>query len=349
MIECIFTLDYEIYGNGTGSLNDLVYQPGEQLRAIFHKWNAYFVNFVEVAEFERIEQHCTDPCIGRVRDQIKRLYQEGFETALHLHPQWYNARWQNDEWILDYNEYNLCTLSRARIAEIVGRALEYMRAVLDEPSFTPLSFRAGNWLFQPTQTAASVLAEHGVRVDSSVFKGGVQRNHRLDYRPASKNGYFWPFLDDANVPNEDGPWMEFPIYTEMVRPWKMSTSKRMKFGKNLGISSGRSRKEQVNRVLDFMRLRYPLKFDFCRMTVEEMTTLISRALEEDRKDPGTYRPLVAIGHTKDLVAPQAVDEFLGFLRRAGISVSTFNDIYPKVVERRKELVVESRQSGNGSV
>ena len=50
MIECIFTLDYEIYGDGTGSLKELVYEPAEQLKAIFRKWNACFVNFVDVAE-----------------------------------------------------------------------------------------------------------------------------------------------------------------------------------------------------------------------------------------------------------------------------------------------------------
>ena len=49
MIECIFTIDYEIYGNGTGALRDLVYQPARQLSELFRKWNGHFVNFVEVA------------------------------------------------------------------------------------------------------------------------------------------------------------------------------------------------------------------------------------------------------------------------------------------------------------
>ena len=33
MIECIFTLDYEIYGDGTGSLNELVYEPTDRSAA----------------------------------------------------------------------------------------------------------------------------------------------------------------------------------------------------------------------------------------------------------------------------------------------------------------------------
>lgn len=35
MLECIFTIDYEIYGNGEGSLKELVYEPAKHLKAIF--------------------------------------------------------------------------------------------------------------------------------------------------------------------------------------------------------------------------------------------------------------------------------------------------------------------------
>ena len=182
MLECAFTIDYEIYGNGDGSLKELVLEPARQLKTIFDRAGAKFVVFVEAAELEKIENEQTDPAISEVKDQIREFYQEGFEIALHLHPQWCNARYQDNRWNLDYTEYNLCTLPEQRITEIVGRSIAYLRKVVDVPDFTPLSFRAGNWLFQPTATAARVLAKHGIKVDSSVFKGGRQHKHNLDYR-----------------------------------------------------------------------------------------------------------------------------------------------------------------------
>jgi hypothetical protein len=329
MIDCIFTIDYEIYGDGTGSLKDLVYEPAKQLKEIFDKWNARFVNFVEVAEFEKIDAYGTDPAIGLVTEQIRELYESGFEIGLHLHPQWCNARYDQGRWLLDAAEYNLCTLPRGRIVEIVERSLGYLRYVLDQPDFSPLSFRAGNWLFQPTQTAASVLAEKGIKIDSSVFKGGLQHNYNLDYRRALKNGYYWPFSTDANEPDPSGGWIEIPIYAEMVPVWRMATSKRMRFGKNAGLA-GQSTRRSVNRALDFLRFRYPLKFDFCRMTLDEMTSMVERVIREDAKHPTLYRPLVAIGHTKDLNDLQSVDAFLAFLRAKGIAVCTFPDIYSKL-------------------
>ena len=338
MIECIFTIDYEIYGNGTGALQKLVYEPTEKLAEIFRAWNARFVNFVEVAEFEKIEASGTDRAIDLVKKQIRDLYQDGFEIALHLHPQWCNARHDAGRWVLDYGEYNLCTLPRTRIAQIVEHGLAYLRHVLVQPQFTPLAFRAGNWLFQPTQTAASVLAEKGIKLDSSVFKGGLQHNHNLDYRPALKNGYYWPFSVDANQPDPAGPWVEVPIYTEMVPTWRMATAKRMGFSNNVGMT-GQTAGRKMNRALDFLRLRYPLKFDFCRMTLQEMTSMLERVIREDEEEPSVYRPLVAIGHSKDLVDFEAVDAFLSFLREKGIAVSTFEAAYSKLVPESQPAAV----------
>jgi hypothetical protein len=88
----------------------------------------------------------------------------------------------------------------------------------------------------------------------------------------------------------------------------------------------------LNRALDFLRFRYPLKLDFCRMTLDELTSMVEGVLRKDREEPEIYRPIVAIGHTKDLTDPQTVDAFLSFLQTKEIKVSTFEDVYPEIQE-----------------
>ena len=330
MIEFLFTIDYEIYGNGAGALGELVYEPTERLREVFRKWEAHFVAFVEVAELERIEACGTDAAIAPVKRQVRELYDDRHEVALHLHPQWCNAGYEDGRWVLDHDEYNLCTLSPERIREIVERSLAYLRYVLRNPYFVPLSFRAGNWLFQPTHTAAAILAENSIKIDSSVFKGGVQHNHHLDYRRALRNGYYWRFSHEVSTPDPDGSMIEVPIYTEMVAPWRILTSKRVGLQNKAGFSAGQ-RRSQVKRAADFLRLRYPLKLDFCRMTLDELTSMMETIIRDDRQTPAVFKPVVAIGHTKDLTDLETVDAFLAYLRQHGIPVSTFNDIYPKLV------------------
>jgi len=328
MIECIFTIDYEIYGNGEGSLRELVYEPAQRLKEIFFRWNGRFVVFVEVAEMEMIEAKNTDSAIDLVKDQIRDFNKEGFELGLHLHPQWYNARRENGGWKLDYSEYNLCTLPRRRIVEIVNRSIAYFRKLLDVADFKPFSFRAGNWLFQPTKTIASVLAERGVKVDSSVFKGGLQHKHKLDYRQALRNGYYWTFTDNVDVPDNEGGMLEFPIYTQMVPSWKMPTRKRIGLQQK-GSSGGQNGKRRPDCLLDYLRLWYPLKFDFCRMTLDELKKMLDTIIREDQQDPTSFRPIVAIGHTKDLVDLETVEKFLDYSQRKGIPVSTFKKVYNK--------------------
>lgn len=328
MIECIFTIDYEIYGNGEGSLDELVYVPAHKLMDIFEKADAKIVVFVEAAELEKIEVFDSDPAINKVKHQVQELHNKGHEIALHLHPQWCNAHYHHGKWELDYSEYNLCALPKERIAEIVDRSITYLRTILAASDFTPLSFRAGNWLLQPTVTAAKVLAGHGIKIDSSVFKGGMQHQYKLDYRRAAGNGYFWKFQDDVNSHDPNGALLEIPIYARMVPFWKMATAKRVGLQQK-GSSGSRTAKQRLYRLQDMARFWHPLKFDFCRMTINELTRMLDTVIKEDQQDPKLFRPIVAIGHTKDLVDFETVEFFLSYLKRKGIAVSTFEDVYEK--------------------
>lgn len=329
MIHFVFTLDYEIYGNGEGALEPLVYTPTARLAELFSKYEAPFVNFVEVAELERIEEAGTDQAITKVREQVRALQNVGCESALHLHPQWYNATRSQGRWQLDLSEYNLCLLPEERIAEIVDRGIAYMRYLVGDAAFTPTSFRAGNWLFQPTGRAGAVLATRGVRVDSSVFKGGVQRRHGLDYRPARKNGHFWRFRDDVNRAEPDGPMLEVPIHTDMVPAWKMLKARRMAAGNALG-AQGSGVADRISRIGDFLRPLYPRKLDFCRLDAQDAISMIEPIVQEDRVDPEKLRPVVAIGHSKDNPDVREIEELLRWLRANGIAITTLHELLPKL-------------------
>ena len=326
MIDIIFTIDYEIYGNGEGSLKDHILEPTRELKKIFDQAGVKLVFFVEAAELEKIEEAKSDPEITNVKKQTRDLYCDGHEIALHLHPQWYNGKYQGGTWLLDNSEYNLCVLPEERIAQMVDQSINYLRSILNESDYAPLSFRAGNWLFQPTQPAAKILNNRGVKIDSSVFKGGLQHQNKLDYRKTLKNGYYWNFSDDVNKPFRAGNMVEIPIYSEMVPPWRMATKKRI----SIQQQSTKHRSSFTNkmyRYLDMARLRQPLKFDFCRMTMEELTAMMDKIVENDKNCPNIYKPIVAIGHTKDLIDFGTVSYFLSYLNKIGVEITTFQRVY----------------------
>ena len=318
---CIFTLDYEIYGNGAGSLRDLVIDPTRRLAEVFDRFRAPFVVFPEAVEFPRIEEAGSDPDGDGVRAQLRELRVSGHEIALHLHPWWANARLEDGHWRLDWSERNICVLHRHRVDAIVSGAIRYLRDALGDPTFTPLSFRSGLWAMQPTALIADVLVRHGIRVDSSVFKGGRVQALGLDYRPAHKNPAHWRFSADVIVPDPHGALWEFPIHTQMVPFWEMLGGKRLKLQNKVpGAVHGTP---LPRRWADFLRLRYPRKLDFCRMTFQEMRTALDRDLRRRRSGQEAPGPFVAIGHSKDLVDFAAIEQFLEYLQREGVPVTTF--------------------------
>jgi hypothetical protein len=325
MLNCIFTLDYEIYGNGEGSLRDLVVDPTHRLAQIFREFGSPFVVFPECLEFARMEAAQSDADTARVRDQLRELQSVGHEIALHIHPWWADARYESGKWHLNWSERNICTLHPDRIEAIVLESIQYLRDALKDPSFTPLSFRSGLWVMQPTEWIADVLARNGIRVDSSVYKGGLVESLGLDYRPSFKNGAFWQFSTDVNTPVTQGLLWEIPIYTQMVPFWKMLGGKRLKLQKR--VPSAVNGMPLPRRLRDFVRLRYPRKLDFCRMTFKEMRQVIELVLRECRMRRDEPQIIVAIGHSKDLVDSEAIRRFLDFLQQKSIVVTTFSRLF----------------------
>lgn len=88
--------------------------------------------------------------------------------------------------------------------------------------------------------------------------------------------------------------------------------------------------EKIYRLLDIARPFQPLKLDFCRMTREELTSMTDQIIKDDQQDPQSFKPIVAIGHTKDLVDFATVDSFLRYLEQQNIKISTFADVYNKI-------------------
>jgi hypothetical protein len=183
-------------------------------------------------------------------------------------------------------------------------------------------------LFQPARILARLLATRGVKIDSSVYSGGLWRRYQLDYRPALRNGPYWRFSDSVTTPDPEGVLLEIPISTRMVPLWSMLTSKRVGLERR-SSSVKQSSQKFLSRFADLARVRHPRKLDFCHMTLDELKDVVDRALIDDRSNPTRLYPIVAIGHSKELIDFETVGSFLSYLRQREIPVSTFVDVYSR--------------------
>jgi len=321
MIECIFTLDYELYGNGIGSLRKCVLEPTRHLAALFGQQGLSFVIFPEMLGLIKMEEFRADPDVPEVLDQLRDLYRDGFEIGLHLHSWWHNATIRDGHWVLDWESRNLCHWNPAQVNALIGLAINRLRRITASPAFTPIVFRNGLWVMQPTPTLAKALRQHGLLFDSTIFKGGRIADLGVDYRPSLGNGFYWRFREDVNMPDLAGDLYEVPIFTDLVPFWKMVGAKRLSIHRKAAMTREKGR---VSRKLqDFLRFQYPRKLDFCRMTHRDLECSLARILKRDKEDPRVYKPIVLIGHSKDYRFGTDIQRVLDFLARNKIVVTNF--------------------------
>lgn len=328
-------MDYEIYGNGTGGLDELVYKPAESLASAFLKQGATFVVFPEVLELLKIDEYNTDPSIEKIKEQLRGFFEAGFEIGLHVHSWWIDARHENGQWLFDWGARNLCALPSERIDNILRLSIQHLRTILDSNSFTPSVFRNGLWVMQPTEPIARALARNGIRADSTVFKGGRIKDVGVNYGASIKNPFYWQFTADINTPDPAGILYEVPIFTELVPFWRMF-GRLVKREKKAAVPHTSAVSSQ-SRFSDFARVFYPRKLDFCHMKFDEMKASVDRVLRQDRLSPEIYKPVVAIGHTKDLSNKEPVVRLLDYLNGRAIKVTNFQGFLTRMDMKPCEL------------
>ena len=331
MIELIFTYDYEIFGDGTGNLYDCILKNTEKLNFIFEKYDFRYVNYVEAAEFLKIKESNADPDICFIEEQILKMYKNNYEIGLHIHPQWFNSKFVNNKWILDYTEYNICGLEKRKINKYFDLTIKYIKDVLKDENYYPISFRAGNWLIQPTYNIIEVLLEHNIKIDSSVFKGGLIRKYGIDFRKSLNNGYFWSFLNDVNIPVKEMNIWEVPIHSALVPFWK-SISKNKINALNGNNTHNIISYQKIMNYIDKLSLFYPLKFDFTKMSFNELKKMLKKIIEMDQSSNQIYKPIVLIGHAKNQIIFKEIEKFLEYVASNNINVVLFKNIIHKLKE-----------------
>ena len=329
MISVILTIDYELFGNGQGDLINHVYKPTEKFTDLLDKYNYKFVNFVEVAEFLTIKRHDNSENIKLIENQINKLHTNNHEIGLHIHPQWFNAQKINGIWELDFLEYNLGKLDDTKIETYLSKSISYLKEIIDDKAYQPISFRAGNWLIQPSLRLTKSLSEKGLLLDSSVFKGGYDKSIGIDFRTIP-NKPFWKFKDDILIEDDaEGVLFEIPIYSKNMSFIKLFSSKRMKTYHQMNSNS--SKKSLFVSILSkfrHLKLSKPIKFDLSKQTAKEMISYIKAV--EIAHNPSDNIPLVAIGHTKNLSNFKDIEALFEYLKLSNINVETFKQFLNRI-------------------
>lgn len=329
MIGLALTLDYEIYGDGQGTLENHVIHPTQKFLDICDMFNAKATLFVEVAELLAMKNYsCFVKDVSRVENQLCNAHENGHDVQLHIHPWWFDARYINGMWELNYENASLCSMSAEESLSYIVHCKKYLEDLMKNCSrpYSCTSFRAGSWAMMPTRNIHDALSMAGIRHDSSVYRWGTMNTQytSYDYTSAFSNILPW-IIDRQNInkikkSSDHNGLLEIPIYTEHQRGYRFLTLKRMKLyprirsaihEKNNSSSIISVKEKRLKKSLDLLIQMRPKKLDFCKCTFHEMKQMLFNILQYNSSD--NYLPVVAIGHSKDFIYTKDLLRFLSFV------------------------------------
>ena len=317
VINLVLTLDYEIFGNGEGNVNELVVEPTWAFSKICDEFGIKATIFVEVAELLKMKEYMVfKEGLDKIESQLKHLHQNGHDIQLHIHPWWFNAQFHNGTWRMDYELSSLCLLDADRIYYYLNRCKQYLTDLLGNSNraYKCRVYRAGYWSMMPTQNMYDALIRAEIDIDSSIYKWGVLQTELMsfDYTRAHSNLKPW-FISREDVNQVDAnplnPYrlLEVPIYAEFQRGFRFINRKRIYLMNKVKSAMLENSKQKNSNYLGnkwLARFKQLInlqakKFDFCKCSAGEMKKMIETILAQNPSEG--YLPVVAIGHSKDFI------------------------------------------------
>jgi hypothetical protein len=350
-MNLLLTFDYELYGDGSGSVFDHMIEPTKKILDILDYSNIKSTIFFEVIEYWRIKEQWEkgnkmgyekNPVLA-IEKQLKDAYKNGHDVQLHLHPQWLNAKWQDEKWqidrsmwrlgnFIDINGYTLFDLLRDG-----KNTLEEMLKTINS-NYKCHTLRAGGFNIFPSNNIIDAMKNLGFMCDSSVYPGGFEDGtlSQYDYRDIDIKKDFWYVDNDMrNESRFKSEIVELPIFAlPSIRIIKLFCRHRiMSYFRNRksatsGFSAKNTKKSLISKILFLFNKEY-LTWDFCLFS----NSMNIRFLKECLKLNKNHNRLnfTIIGHPKNFTYSNTLKCLIFNSQKLNISFLTISEFCNKTL------------------
>ncbi len=371
LIHLILSLDYEIFGNGSGDVRRDMIEPTRRCLDLCDKYQAKLSIMFEVggyraikkAQEARLLQFDYSPS-QQIEEQVRYAAKNGHDVQLHLHPWWVGAELENGNWRLNPHYRRISDLpnglwtenDQLSITGVLSQGRKTLETIIKPvcPDYQCLVYRAAMFWGQPSKELIIGLKKAGLIADSSVVSGMYEKKPvPTDYRSAkSSMGYWWTSAEDisqAGIAGEN--IIEFPVYS-WRRPYicnlkwtKLHTTlKRRAAEKNdiygYGMKQARQSTESLATVMGRLFSSQPFKYDFCKLSAKDMIRWLKRAIKESRSAGIDDTPVVMLGHSKDFWNDRNLEEFLNYVKTEcnnEVQFKTFTESIKIIVQKDNRI------------
>ncbi|MGD0812287.1 MAG: hypothetical protein ABSA83_01675 [Verrucomicrobiota bacterium] len=320
MLKVIFTLDYEIHGNGEGCPRELMTEPTGRLLRLFDNYGAKLTIMADIAEILKFKEYAEkqkrdDYHYQDIVSQLQEAVARGHDVQLHIHSSYFNATHNGRQWVQDWGEYDFARLSLDRMSGMIKEGREFLESILKpvNSAYRCIAFRAANWSVSPSQNVVKALVDNEIEIDTSIFKYG-RRTGLVTFDYSKAQSEIVPWLaseEDLCLQDNRSRLWEFPIYSEKRwigaflapnRVYRLAQSARHRVDHppsghaSFGLTSPVRPSGLAGRLSQVTR-KHAWKADFNQCTGRQLIRALHRA---ERKTTGMTDdlPFILIGHSK---------------------------------------------------
>ncbi len=341
MLNICITADHELFfGRNYADEEDVLIRPTYRLMDMLSENGASLVLMSDVLSIFRYRELGMHEFPEAMEDQLVYAIKNGHDVQLHIHSHWLNSTYSEGEWNFDYSKYRIHDFGfEERVdgspsaVDIIKKGKSYLEELLRpiDRSYACRAFRAGGWNLLPERDLLKVLANEGIWIDSSIFKGGRLKTgiHGFDYTNVPRNINWW--IDpDMGIEHEaqmgDGTVFEMAIGSYCKMPGLLAKKIENSFKgrmrkKKIGETPPRGRpfSDEPRSALEVFSKRLknylvqPLMLTYDGICKEVMIDIVKHYLKNFDCENNDYY-LSVIGHPKSM-GNIGMLELEGFCRR----------------------------------
>jgi len=313
-LQLIFTLDYELFGDASGSVLHEQIKPTAQLLDIFDEYGAKLSVFFEYGQYLGYEKFASTSNQFKednylIREQLIDVLKRKHDVQFHYHPTWYNALYHNNKIELNSEMFDISNMKEEEINEIIGGGKVFLETLLKpiNKNYECNTFRAGAWSMNNPKKVLKILQNHEFKCDTSVapYAKFSSSYGEFDYTDAKSSYEPWYININSNKLTKrslNKEFLELPIYTKKsslaflkyLNPHYLKSKKIISRFYKVKISESKmNRADKIKKILG----RNYYMADFNTMNAKTLYKMIKDIVKRYQHSDAVI-PLVLIGHSK---------------------------------------------------
>lgn len=343
-MNLILTLDYELYGDGSGDVFRHMIEPTNRILDICDTYNIKTTIFFEVIEYLKLKEEWdkgntmgyeNNP-IRAIEKQLQEAVLNGHDIQLHIHPQWVKAEYKNNHWFMDFSNWRLGDFrieESYSIEDMLKEGKDTIENLIREvvPEYKCIALRAGGYNIMPSEKVYKAMKNLGLKIDSSVYPGGYEVGDlsQYDYRDADLEKDFWRVVPDnfAQLTLKSSV-LEIPVFALKQKRFKKFNLERIKSAfqnRNSVIGAVKAKtihKSKIEKIKYFFE-KEAFTWDFCLFDFR-LHKVFFNYIE---KNLNRRQHFVIIGHPKSFTSDKSFKKMIMYAQKEDFQFKTLSESY----------------------